>query len=178
MIQPINILIVFLLTGLWHGLTLNFLLWGAVHGVALAMESTFLGKWLKKAWVPVQHFYTLAVVLIGWVFFRSANPNFALEFLARLVGSDKGITPEPFSVTYPLPIIDRSVWLALALGILFSLPIIPAFRKYWQRVAEKHLFAQAIGYVSVDLLLFMLLILSAAALISRTNLPSSIYARF
>jgi alginate O-acetyltransferase complex protein AlgI len=178
MIQPINIFIVFLLTGLWHGLTLNFLLWGAIHGLAIAMEAAFLGKWLKKVWRPFQHFYALTIVLIGWVFFRSATPGYALGFFARIVGFKKGITPVPFSVTYPLPIIDHSVWLAIVLGVVLSLPIIPTLRQYWQQATQKYLVIQAIGVLGSDILLFILLILSAAALISRTNTPTSIYAKF
>jgi alginate O-acetyltransferase complex protein AlgI len=178
MIQPVNIFIVFLLTGLWHGLTLNFLLWGAIHGLAIAMESAFLGKWLKKVWKPVQHLYALAIVLIGWVFFRSATPGYALGFIARMVGFKKGITSVPFSITSPLPIIDHSVWLAIVLGVFLSLPIIPTLRQYWQRVTHKYLVVQAIGVLGSDILLFILLILSAAALISRTNTPTSIYAKF
>ncbi len=50
--QQTNILVVFLLTGLWHGFTLNYLLWGALHGLALASETTALNRWLKKAWIP------------------------------------------------------------------------------------------------------------------------------
>jgi alginate O-acetyltransferase complex protein AlgI len=178
MIQPINIIIVFLLTGAWHGLTFNFLLWGAVHGAAIALESAFLAKWLKKAWAPIQHLYALTIVLIGWVFFRSGTLSYALGFFARMVGSSKGITPVPFSVTRPLPMIDHSVWLAIVLGIILSMPVIPALREYWQRVTGKYLVVQALGVLGTDLLLFTMLILSAAAMISRTNIPTSIYAKF
>ncbi len=84
--QPVNILIVFILTGLWHGITSNFVLWGLIHGFALIFESTFLGRKLRTFWAPLQHIYALAVILIGWVFFRSPSPDYALVFLRRLLG--------------------------------------------------------------------------------------------
>jgi alginate O-acetyltransferase complex protein AlgI len=178
MVQPLNILIVFLLTGLWHGLTLNFILWGGVHGVALALEAAFLGQWLKKLWRPIQHLYTLLVVLIGWVLFRSPDLHYAFGFLARLVGSTKGITPIPFSITQPLPIIDHTVWLAVIFGILFSLPVIPFIQKKWARLTAKIVFFQVFGNLTNDLVLLLMLILVASSLVSRTNLPASIYAGF
>jgi alginate O-acetyltransferase complex protein AlgI len=178
MIQPLNIVFIFMLTGLWHGLTLNFLLWGAIHGMAVALEVVFLGKWLKKAWTPIQNIYALVIVLISWVFFRSNTLGYAIGFFARLAGSSKGISILPFSDTSPLPIIDPSVWLVFVGGIILSFPIIPAFQRFWQRVMEKHILVQAIGVVGTDLLLFMLLVFSVAALISRTNTPANIYANF
>ncbi len=50
--QQTHILIVFLLTGLWHGVTLNFVLWGLVHGLAIALEMSGFGRWLKKSGRP------------------------------------------------------------------------------------------------------------------------------
>ena len=178
MVQPLNIFIVFLLTGLWHGITLNYILWGGVHGIALVFELTGLGKKLKTLWVPFQHLYALVVVLVGWVFFRSATLAYALEFFARLAGSRTGITQLPFSVTQPLPIIDHSVWLAFALGILFSLPILPWFRKGWDRLMEKSVGWRVAGRVGADLLLVALLVLSVAALVSRSTVITSVYQKF
>ena len=178
MVQPLNIFIVFLLTGLWHGITLNFILWGGVHGIALVFELTAWGKKLKKLWAPLQHGYALVVVLIGWVFFRSATLAYAFEFFARLAGSRTGITQLPFSVTQPLPIIEHSVWLAFALGILFSMPIMPWFRKVWDRLLDKGVGWRVVGRVGADLLLVALLVLSVAALLSRATVITSVYQKF
>ena len=178
LVQPLNILIVFLLVGLWHGLTLNFFIWGGVHGLALAVEATVLGKWLNKLWKPLQHIYTLALILVGWVFFRSASPAYAIAFFARLVGLGGAITPLPFSVTRPLPIIDPSVWLALGLGIIFSLPVVPWFRKLWDRIMAKDAVGQVVGWLGPDLLLLAFLILSFAAIVSRATVITSIYSKF
>jgi alginate O-acetyltransferase complex protein AlgI len=121
--QQINILIVFALTGLWHGLTWNFLIWGLIHGLALIFESTSLGRKLRTAWAPIQQVYALGVILVGWVFFRSPSPEFALNFLRRLAGDMTGYKILPFGLTSPLPIIEPTFVLALAVGLLFSFPV-------------------------------------------------------
>ncbi len=121
--QPINIMIVFALTGLWHGITRNFLIWGLLHGLALVFESTFLGRKLRNLWLPFQHLYALSIILIGWVFFRSPTPDFALDFLRRLSGDVTGMQVLPFGLTSPLPFIEPTFVLALIAGILMSFPI-------------------------------------------------------
>jgi len=80
----INLLIVFILTGLWHGASWSFLVWGLFHGFFLVLEKLGLDKLLNKTWIPIQHFYTLLVVLIGWVFFRVESIDDALFFTKRL----------------------------------------------------------------------------------------------
>jgi alginate O-acetyltransferase complex protein AlgI len=175
--QQSNILLVSLLTGLWHGVTINFVLWGLVHGLALALEITGFGRWLKKTWVPLQHAYTLLVVLVGWVFFRSPDVGFAIRFLARLAGVQRGVERLNYSITSPLPIIENSVWLALALGILFSLPLMPTIKKAWQNTAISRPLLRGIALVSRDLLMIGLLIFSVAAAVSSTYI-ASIYGGF
>ena len=65
-----NILIVWLLTGLWHGASWNFILWGIYYGVILIIEKIFLGKYIEKLPRFFRHIYTLFFVVIGWVIFR------------------------------------------------------------------------------------------------------------
>lgn len=175
--QSLHVLIVFLLTGLWHGLTLNFAVWGLIHGLAIALEMSGFGRTLKKTWAPLQHGYALAVILFGWVFFRSPNLDYALGFLGRLAGWREGITPLPFSVTQPLPIIDPSSWAALAFGILFSLPISSIAQKAWQRVGARGKAFGWVGRVGADLLLLALLV-SAVAFMSGHEFVVNIYGNF
>lgn len=175
--QQSNIILVFLLTGLWHGVTINFVLWGLVHGLALALEMTGFGRWLKKAWPPLQHGYALGVVLLGWVFFRSTSLDYAGQFLLRLVGLGPAVLPGAYSVTRPLPIIENSVWMALALGILFSMPVLPGLRRAWQRLAGGHALLAGSALVGADLLLLTLLVSSVAATVGSTFV-ASIYGGF
>jgi alginate O-acetyltransferase complex protein AlgI len=120
--QQINLVLVFILTGLWHGLTGNFMVWGLIHGIAMALESKGFGKILKKVWRPLQTIYVIGIVAFSWIFFRSPTLPYAWTFIGRLLGDVHGITPLPFSVTHPLPFIDPTTWFALGAGSLFLIP--------------------------------------------------------
>ena len=124
--QPLNIIIVFLLTGLWHGITLSFIAWGLLHGIALALERGRFGGWLKNLWTPFQHLYALSVIMIGWVLFRSPSLFFAWNLLKTMAGISASSPRLSFSVFQP---VSTLTWCALAAGILFSSPLLPAVRK-------------------------------------------------
>jgi alginate O-acetyltransferase complex protein AlgI len=81
-----NLLIVFFLTGLWHGASWSFVVWGLFHGFFLVIERMGLDKILSKFYAPFQHFYTLLVVLLGWVFFRADSLTHALDYLSAMFG--------------------------------------------------------------------------------------------
>lgn len=121
--QQVNILLVFLLTGLWHGLTPNFAVWGLIMGIALALESTIFGRWLRDAPRPLQSVYTLGIFAFSLIFFRSPSLTFAAQFIGRLAGDSTGIVPLPFSMTRPLPFVDPTTWLALAVAVLLQTPL-------------------------------------------------------
>jgi alginate O-acetyltransferase complex protein AlgI len=82
----VNLLAVFVLTGFWHGASWNFLIWGLIHGLFLAIERLRLGRWLQKAWAPLAHLYVMCVVLLSWVFFRAEDLPSALAFLQAMAG--------------------------------------------------------------------------------------------
>ena len=65
----INLLIVWMLTGLWHGASWNFLLWGLYFGIILVLEKTFLLKILDKLPKAIRHVYSLILIVLGWVLF-------------------------------------------------------------------------------------------------------------
>ena len=64
-----NMLIVWFLTGLWHGAAWNFVLWGLYYGLLLALEKYVWGRWLERLPAIVQHAYTLLIVVFGFVIF-------------------------------------------------------------------------------------------------------------
>lgn len=65
----INLLVVWTITGIWHGASWNFMLWGAYFGVLIVLEKLFLGKWLEKLPGFFSWLYTFVLVVIGWVMF-------------------------------------------------------------------------------------------------------------
>ncbi len=86
--QIINLGVVWFLTGLWHGASWNFILWGLYFGVILVFEKMFLLKVLKKAPAVVSHIYSLLLIVLGWVLFYFEDMGKLGEFAARLFGAD------------------------------------------------------------------------------------------
>lgn len=81
-----NILIVWLLTGIWHGASWNFILWGVYYGVLLLIEKFLLGKYLKKLPIVFQHMYCMFFVMLGWSFFAFNDLGHGMEFIKSLFG--------------------------------------------------------------------------------------------
>ncbi len=84
--QLFNILVVWALTGIWHGAGWNFLLWGGWFALFLILEKMFLGKLLKRLPKVFGRVYALAVVLIGWVFFAIETPSGITGYLGAMLG--------------------------------------------------------------------------------------------
>ncbi len=82
--QILNILAVWLLTGLWHGASWNFVLWGGYYAALLILEKTFLLGWLRKQPRAVGHIYTMAAVMLGWSLFYFEDLAALGAFLGRL----------------------------------------------------------------------------------------------
>lgn len=82
--QIVNILIVWLLTGLWHGASWNFVLWGGYYALLLIIEKVFLLKWLKKIPKAVGHLYAMLAVMLGWALFYFEDLSALGSFLVRL----------------------------------------------------------------------------------------------
>jgi alginate O-acetyltransferase complex protein AlgI len=86
--QVLNLLIVWFLTGLWHGAGWNFIIWGLYFFVLLFIEKLGLLKLLKKCPAFVGRLYTLFAVLISWIIFASDDMSSALSMLASLFGAN------------------------------------------------------------------------------------------
>jgi len=85
-----NLLMVFLLCGLWHGASWNFAVWGLFHGAFLAAERTAFGRWLASSSRPLRHAYVLFVVTVAWVPFRTESLPGALHYLGAMFGLGAG----------------------------------------------------------------------------------------
>lgn len=82
----LNLIIVFFLSGLWHGASWNFVIWGVWHGLFLIIERAFLHAWLQKIPKLFSILYTYFIVLLGWVFFRAETLQDAMIYLQRMFG--------------------------------------------------------------------------------------------
>ena len=81
-----NILIIWLLTGLWHGAAWNFILWGLYFGILLIIEKVFLSKYLEKLPKVLRHVYTLIIVMISFVIFNGESTAQIMQNIGGLVG--------------------------------------------------------------------------------------------
>ena len=81
-----NLMVVWLLTGLWHGAAWNFILWGVYYGVLLTAEKYLLGNALKKLPRPAAHALTLLAVAVGWVLFSAPTLSEAVSYLGSMCG--------------------------------------------------------------------------------------------
>ena len=119
----LNLLLVWAATGIWHGASWNYLLWGLYFWVLLMTEKLFLGKYLQKLPAAVGHIYTMLIVMIGWVFFASNTLGDAFVYI-RLM-----FTPAAGSANTVLP------WLGTILaGAVCSLPV---GQRLWVRWKDK-----------------------------------------
>ena len=110
--QLLNLLVVWFLTGLWHGASWNFVLWGLWFGVFLAIEKFVLRSWLENHAVG-SHAYTILVVLLGWVLFAIPSLADVGMYLQRLFSFRLGT-----DALYAL----RNHGVLLLLGVFLSLP--------------------------------------------------------
>ena len=119
-----NVMIVFLLTGLWHGASWNFVFWGIYHGIFLCLERLFLSTLLKNIYTWISHVYALFVVGIGWVIFRIEDIAQLKVYLSKMFDF-RGIL-DSFEIT-TIVNLSESI-LAIILGIVLSMPILKILR--------------------------------------------------
>ena len=79
-----NLMLVFLLTGLWHGANWTFVVWGIYHGLFLLIERLGFDKILNSLCKPIRIAYTLLVVMIGWVLFKSETLEVGTEYIKKM----------------------------------------------------------------------------------------------
>lgn len=94
----LNLFIVFLLTGIWHGAAWQFLVWGIYHGIFLIIERIGFGRILEKLPGVVRHFYAMIVVTVGWVFFRADNLAIAVAYLSKMFSFRLGFLKNAFII--------------------------------------------------------------------------------
>ncbi|WP_372784768.1 MBOAT family protein [Phenylobacterium sp.] len=117
-----NLLIVFFLTGLWHGAAWRFIVWGLFHGGFLMLERFGLGRALEAAPRPLRHLYAVLVVMVGWVFFRADSLPQALHYLATMAQPGQFLPPDPGLSL----LLNAQSMAALAAGSLLAAPLLPA----------------------------------------------------
>ncbi len=139
--QLLNVAIVWALTGLWHGASWNFVLWGLYFGLLLVLEKTFLIKLLKKLPHWVRHIYTVILVLFSWVLFDFTNMTqlgafaasmfdfssavissdalrYTLSYLPLMVAAIIGLTPLAKNLRHRLDKYSWAGWMDIVLVVI------------------------------------------------------------
>ena len=113
--QIMNLLVVWMLTGLWHGSAWNFLFWGLYYGLLLVLEKFVWGKALERLPDVVRHIYSIVLVLIGWVFFFSPSLGYAVRYLSAMFGAGASAFIDKQALYFIL-----THWLLYAVAVLGS----------------------------------------------------------
>lgn len=166
----LNMLIVWVLTGLWHGASWNFVLWGLYYFFFLMLEKLYIGEYIKK-WHPIlQHLYSLIIIVIGWAFFYFDDMAKLKYFFKAITGAANGF----ISLTQRTIVVNYIV--LLIVGIIASFPIIPHIKKLTAKMTKS-----LPGRISVDILsaayVVGVLFISTSALVGNSYNPF-LYFRF
>jgi len=130
-----NLVVVFLVTGLWHGANWTFVIWGMIHGVFLILERLGLGAILNKLPKILTVGYVMGVTLLSWVFFRAASVGEALEIYTAMLNLDPSTIFELSVYKGDQQMVDYLVLLVLViLGIImhfieYKTPLVPGLNK-------------------------------------------------
>ncbi|MES2300261.1 MAG: MBOAT family protein [Pseudomonadota bacterium] len=113
----VNLSIVFLLCGLWHGAAWTFIIWGAWHGALLVAERAGLGALMQRLPALAAQAITLLCVMLGWVFFRASDVPSALAFIKTMFGFGSVATQlHPWQMD-----VGAAQWSTLAIGTILAL---------------------------------------------------------
>lgn len=125
----VNIFIVFLLTGIWHGAAWQFIVWGLWHGLFRLLEMAYKRK-RKEVKIPsvFKHLYAVIVASMGWVLFRASDLLSGLKYWGNLIG----IGASGLSDSYSIFTLKSTVGIFI-IGILFCFPVAKKFGRLCRR---------------------------------------------
>lgn len=166
-----NLFVVWFLTGLWHGASWTFVIWGLYYGVLITLEKAFLQKLLERLPKIFRHIYLLSIVLIGWVFFRVDNISQGVGFIRVMMGLDTNPTININVLTY-----INDYWHVIIASVIFSTPIVKKIKGVAIKINEKSLQSGvAYGLHSLILIICMCMVI---ILLSSSSYDPFLYFRF
>ena len=160
-----NILVVWMLTGFWHGADWNFILWGGYFGVILLIEKFFIGKFLEKAPGVLRHIYVMLIVFVSWVFFDAVGGfSVAFDTIGRMFGAG-GMLASTEALYYL-----RSYAVPIIIAVIGVTPLA-------KRLAVRFESKRVLTIILEPLIVLIILVASTAAMVDGSFNPF-IYFRF
>jgi alginate O-acetyltransferase complex protein AlgI len=165
-----NLFIVWFLTGLWHGASWNFILWGLYFGLLIGLEKLFMGRLLERIPRIFSHLYLVFVAMMGWALFYFTDLNRLNQFVKALFGS---ATRPAWDLNVLQAIQENSLWLVFA--VLFCMPIYPWVQERLRNTvrADKQYY---LGMMTIALNILVLVV--CTALLGGKSYNPFIYYRF
>lgn len=117
-------IVLFVLIGLWHGPGWNVVRWGLFHGIGVTAERFFVAAFLERLPAWLRHAYLIALVVVGWVFFRTESTWGGVQFVGALAGLSDS------AQQLALPPLTSTQWAALVFGVTGAVPLLPWFSRW------------------------------------------------
>lgn len=162
----VNLFIVFLATGLWHGASMTFIIWGIYHGIFILSERLWLKKVLDRNPVKfLNHLYATFVVVFGWLLFRAPSMTYAIDLAKAMIRPSKGLWNAGLFAN------NKILFLAV-LGILLCGPVQALFPRFRNHIFDE----ENVSYGDIAVMI-VLLFLSTMVVVSSTY-TAFIYFQF
>ena len=158
-----NILIVWCLTGIWHGASYNFMLWGLYYGIILIIEKFFLKDFLSKLPNTLKHIYTMLVVIIGWLIFASTDLSMFSIYFSNMLNIFKYPFIDETFIFY-----FKSYFIIIVVSTLLSMPI-------YQNIKKK---LNSRGWMIISLILYLVFFFITVSYLVSDSYNPFLYFRF
>ena len=168
-------MITFIICGCWHGPSLSFVIWGIYYASFMIVEQVVLKRTLHKLWFPIQHLYTLLVIMGGWVLFRTADLDQAMHFYHKLFVYSNGSVPLNSYLCFFT--INWETFLILIGAIILSTPFMSVLKAKLMVVSVTNKGIRLTCSLLRLSFLFLLLLISLSYITAQTYNPF-IYFRF
>ena len=163
-----NILIVWLLTGIWHGASWNFVIWGLMFGIILIIEKLFLKKYLEKLPNFIRRIYVLFIVMISFIIFNADTISDAISNIIGLFGFNKETFINNYTIYYL-----KSYFIILVIAIIASTPLI---KKQLENMKKNKVLNKLINILEPIYIVSLLLIVTSYLIDNSYN--PFLYFRF
>ena len=164
--QYLNLAVVWFLTGLWHGASWNYILWGLFWGLLICIERLFFGKILKKIPSVFSRIYLIFAAIFGWVLFYFEDMEKLITCIKSMFGTNRLVLYDDITVS-----LIKGNCFIIAAAIIFSMPIYKITADKIESLAERSGAAYYSAKIVQSVILFALLIICSILLVKQTYNP-------